>query len=49
MCALLHIEFTGINIIRFDRKKGPGTLPCIELGNDGKHVTEGWNHRLFKK
>lgn len=49
MCALLHIEFTGINIIRFDRKKGPGTLPCIELGNDGKHVTEGWNHRLNEK
>ncbi|MBP5330491.1 MAG: histidine phosphatase family protein [Lachnospiraceae bacterium] len=37
-CALLHIEFTGITILRFDRHAGPGTLPCLELANDGKHI-----------
>ena len=34
MCAMFHIGFTGINIIRFDKQKGLGTLPCIELANN---------------
>ena len=46
VCAMLHIEFTGITIIRMDRSKGPGTLPCLELANDGRHVKEGFYHRL---
>ena len=46
MCALFHLEFTGITTIRFDRHEGPCTLPCLELGNDGRHIKEGKYHRL---
>ena len=49
MCGMLHIEFTGITIIRLDRSAGPGTLPCLELANDGKHIREGKYHRLERK
>ncbi len=49
MCAMLHIEFTGITILRLDRSAGPGTLPCLELANDGKHIREGYYHRLARK
>ena len=45
-CALFHFEFTGITILRFDRRKGAMTLPCLELANDGKHIKEGYYHRL---
>ena len=48
MCAMLHIEFTGITTLRLDRKKGPCTLPCLELANDGRHVKEGNYHRLLE-
>ena len=48
-CALLHFEFTGITVLRMDRAKGPGTLPCLELCNDAKHITEGRYHRLANK
>ncbi|MBR6364626.1 MAG: histidine phosphatase family protein [Lachnospiraceae bacterium] len=46
VCALFHMEFTGITTLRFDRKAGSATLPCIELGNDGRHIHEGKYHRL---
>ena len=49
VCALLHMEFTGITILRMDRKKGPCTLPCMELANDGRHIKEGSYHRLLNK
>ena len=49
VCALLHMEFTGITILRLDRKKGPCTLPCMELANDGRHIKEGGYHRLLNK
>lgn len=49
MCAMLHIEFTGITILRLDKSAGPGTLPCLELANDGKHIREGKYHRLARK
>ena len=49
MCAMLHIEFTGITILRLDKGAGPGTLPCLELANDGKHIKEGKYHRLAQK
>lgn len=49
VCALLHMEFTGITILRMDRKKGPCTLPCMELANDGRHLKEGSYHRLLNK
>ena len=48
MCAMLHIEFTGITILRLDKSAGPGTLPCLELANDGKHIREGKYHRLAR-
>jgi len=48
MCAMLHIEFTGITTLRLDRKKGPCTLPCLELANDGRHVKEGKYHRMLE-
>lgn len=45
-CALLHLEFTGITILRLDRRFGSKTLPCLELANDGRHIREGSYHRL---
>ena len=27
-------------ILRLDRKPGSQTLPCLELGNDGRHIRE---------
>ena len=30
MCAMFHIGFTGIRIIRFDKEEGPCTLPRLE-------------------
>ncbi len=38
MCALLHIGFTGITVLRFARNKGPIPLPCLELANDVRHI-----------
>lgn len=49
MIAAYHLEFTGITILRMDRKEGLGTLPCIELANDGRHIVEGRYHRLNNK
>ncbi|MCR5249903.1 MAG: histidine phosphatase family protein [Lachnospiraceae bacterium] len=49
VCAMLHMEFTGITILRFDRKEGSATLPCLELGNDGRHIATGRYHRLENK
>ena len=46
VCALLHLEFTGITILRFDRKVGERNLPCLELANDGRHILKGKYHRL---
>ena len=47
-CALFHIEFTGITIIRFNRNPGVISLPCLELANDGRHIRESYSfyHRL---
>jgi probable phosphoglycerate mutase len=49
VCGMLHIEFTGITILRLDKTKGPCTLPCFELANDDTHVKEGYYHRLSDK
>lgn len=38
VCALLHLEYTGITILRLDRKQGSKTLPRLELANDGRHI-----------
>ena len=45
-CALLHLEFTGITVLRLDRHPGAKTLPCLELANDGRHIRENLYHRL---
>ncbi len=37
-CAMLHIGFTGVTILRFDKGKGPCKLPCLELANDVGHL-----------
>ena len=34
----LTMFFTGITILRMDKRKGPCTLPCLELANDFRHV-----------
>ena len=39
-CALFHIYFTGITILRLDRRPGTMTLPALELGNDARHCRE---------
>ena len=38
VCAMLHMDFTGITIVRLDKKTGKCTLPCLELANDAKHL-----------
>ena len=45
-CALLHLEFTGITILRLDRRPGSKVLPCLELANDGRHIRGESYHRL---
>ena len=45
-CGLFHLEFTGITIIRLDRKPGKQALPCLELANDGRHIRGARYHRL---
>lgn len=45
-CALFHLEFTGITVIRLDRTPGSQTLPCLELANDGRHIRGGRYYRL---
>ena len=37
-CALFHLEFTGITILRLERTPGEIRLPCMELCNDGRHI-----------
>ncbi len=38
ICATFHIDFTGITILRFDRKPGSLTIPIFELLNDARHI-----------
>ena len=45
-CALFHLEFTGITILRLDRNPGSRVLPCLELANDGRHIHGARYHRL---
>ena len=48
LCALLHLEFTGITILRMDRNPGSLTLPCLELGNDGRQGYTGDAHSVHQ-
>ena len=38
VCAMLHVDFTGISILRFEKNEGACTLPCLELANDCRHL-----------
>ena len=40
VCAMLHMEFTAITIVRMDRKTGVSSLPCLELANDAGHLAQ---------
>ena len=45
-CGLFHLEFTGITILRLDRRPGAQALPCLELANDARHLRGPKYHRL---
>ena len=47
-CGLLHIEFTGITVLRLDRRPGSKVLPCLELANDGRHIRGDSYFRLAR-
>ena len=36
--ALLHIDFTGISVVRLDSRAGIGTLPQLKCSNDTGHL-----------
>ncbi len=38
MCAIFHLEFTGITVIRLDRSSGVVTSPILEHANDATHL-----------
>ncbi|MBP5159463.1 MAG: histidine phosphatase family protein, partial [Lachnospiraceae bacterium] len=38
VCGLFHTDYTGITILRFEKKKGLAGLPCLELANDARHA-----------
>lgn len=40
-CALFHLEFTGITVLRLDRRPGSLNTPRLELVNDGRHIRGG--------
>ncbi len=39
--ALLHIDFTGISVVRLDSRAGIGVLPQLKCSNDTGHLREG--------
>ncbi len=39
--ALLHLDFTGITIVRLDSRAGFGTLPQLKCSNDTGHLRGG--------
>ena len=45
-CAVFHIHFTGITILRLDRHPGMMRLPCLELVNDAAHIHTPDYHRI---
>ncbi|MBR4186654.1 MAG: histidine phosphatase family protein [Clostridia bacterium] len=38
MCAVFHLPFTGITVLRFDRHPGSLSAPVLELAGDGRHI-----------
>ena len=40
VCAVLHMPFTGITIIRLGREPGELVMPIVELASDSRHLNE---------
>ena len=38
VCAILHMPFTGISIVKLDCRPGASLNPEFELANDGRHI-----------
>ena len=38
--ALLHIDFTGVTVVRLDSRAGIGALPQLKCSNDARHAFE---------
>ena len=38
LCATLHIDHTGITVLRFNREPGSLSMPILELVNDSRHL-----------
>ncbi|MCR5059993.1 MAG: histidine phosphatase family protein [Saccharofermentans sp.] len=38
LCSTLHFDFTGITVLRFNRKPGSLSMPVLELVNDSRHL-----------
>ena len=39
-CALIHLDYAGITVVRLDGKTGELTLPRLEMTNDFKHIRQ---------
>ena len=38
VCATMHVDFTGITILRFDRFPGSLSVPSFEIVSDSRHI-----------
>ena len=38
LCAILHMPFASLTVVRFTAKPGERVMPCLELAGDGRHV-----------
>lgn len=38
LCAAIHLDFTGITILRFDSRQGSLAMPILELVGDSRHI-----------
>ena len=38
LCAAVHLDFTGLFIVRFSRRPGSAALPVVELCGDDRHI-----------
>ena len=42
LCHIIHMYYTAITVLRFDRKPGSLAMPIIELMCDDRHLQTGW-------
>ncbi|MCR5594197.1 MAG: histidine phosphatase family protein [Saccharofermentans sp.] len=38
MCATVHLGFTAVTVLRFDKNPGSLAMPIVELLNDDRHI-----------